>query len=862
MISSKYCASGVAGALCLFLSACGSSSSGERQASTPVAPRQVVNLLAPGQSGFVSTDGQLQGSATGEPGDYGEHLDDQRIPYWSFEFKPGEFADVSELVAEQPIETVQIYRDDFGVPIIYAETAYDLAFGMGYALTADRLFLQDGARRLARGTLAELTGPGDVPADIEARVLTYSEAEYQAMYDALPQQPRDMIDGYVAGANAWIERVQSDPSLLPAEYALLTVSPEPFTAIDVLAAGVFITRAVASNGGNEFDNVAVLQALESEHGREIARAIFQTVHWVDDAQAAVTVPVGEGRFSNITTPPDQRDAVFNAMADYALSLPPGLDRGMGTGDAEVPSPLPLKRAAGGLELGTRLRRMFNPAGGASYMAVVAPERSTTGNALLINGPQLGYGYPTQLMELEVHGAGFDARGSTAPLLPVIGIGYGERTAWGVTTGNSKTIDSFIETLDADNPNRYLHDGQVKDMDCRDETVNYRGSTGMVDGVPGVPIGPASFSTTVEVCRTVHGPVVARSDDGTRARSVQYAMWMREVETIFGVLDWMRVDDFESFEAAMRRVTWNENTMYADADGNIAYWHPGLHPRRAAGGDQRFPLPGEGEFDHLGTLAFEALPQSVNPEQGYLANWNNKPAVGWGEGVGGQAGSTPAGADQRVTNWLEALASDPQVSFEDLLAMDRLIGIKDPRARAFVPVLADYVSGSSVPERHATLLEPVLAWDQNHFRPDMDITDESATDTVGATVFDVFVRSLRTELFADWLPDALFQQMSRLGNHEYDVAPLDNLALRILVPESSAITPVFDFLGERSPSEVIAAAVDRADAQLQAQFGGEDVATYTRVHHRDDLCSLTGVIGPCITMPHQDRGSWIHAVAFE
>ena len=224
MISSKFCASGVAGALCLFLSACGSSSSGERQASTPVAPRQVVNLLAPGQSGFVSTDGQLQGSATGEPGDYGEHLDDQRIPYWSFEFKPGEFADVSELVAEQPIETVQIYRDDFGVPIIYAETAYDLAFGMGYALTADRLFLQDGARRLARGTLAELTGPGDVPADIEARVLTYSEAEYQAMYDALPQQPRDMIDGYVAGANAWVERVQSDPSLLPAEYALLTVS--------------------------------------------------------------------------------------------------------------------------------------------------------------------------------------------------------------------------------------------------------------------------------------------------------------------------------------------------------------------------------------------------------------------------------------------------------------------------------------------------------------------------------------------------------------------------------------------------------------------------------------------------------------
>ena len=855
------CASGVAGVLLLSLSGCGSSARTDQQSPNSVAQRQVVNVLAPGQSGFVSTAGQVQGSATGEPGDFGDHLDDQRIPYWSFEYKPGEFADVSGLTAEEPIDGLRIYRDDYGVPIIYAETAYDLAYGMGYALTADRLFLQDGARRLARGSLAELTGPGDVPADIEARVLTYSEAEYQAIYDALPQEPRDMVDGYVAGANAWIERVLADPGLLPAEYALLTVMPEPFSATDVLAAGVFITRAVASNGGNEFDNVAVLRELESQHGRELGRAIFQSVHWVDDTRAAVTVPAEEARFSNITTPPDQRDAVFNAMADFALSLPAGLDRGMGTGDAAVPSPLLAMPSASSLELSANLRRMFNPAGGASYMAVVAPERSTTGNAQLINGPQLGYGYPTQLMELEVHGAGFDARGSTAPLLPVIGIGYGERTAWGVTTGNSKTIDSFIEALDADNPNRYLHDGQLKAMDCRDETIHYRGSTGMVDGVPGVPVGPASFSTTVEVCRTVHGPVVARSDDGSRARSVQYAMWMREVETIFGVLDWMRVDDFDAFEAAMRRVTWNENTMYADADGNIAYWHPGLHPRRSPMGDQRLPLPGEGAFDHLGLMSFDQLPHSVNPAQGYLANWNNKPAVGWGEGVGGQAGSTPAGADQRVTNWLDALQADPQVSFDDLLAMDRLIGIKDPRARAFVPLLSDY-AGGDVSERHAALLAPVLAWDRNHFRPDMDITDEAATDTVGATVFDVFVRALRSELFASLLPDGLFRQMSRLGNHEYDVAPLDNLALRILVPESSAVTPVFDFLGERSRRDVIAAALDRADAQLQTDFGSEDVSSYTRVHHRDDLCSLTGVVGPCITMPHQDRGSWIHAVAFE
>lgn len=863
----------------LVLTACGSSQPADQPSAqapnTPDIPpatgRQVVNILAPGQSGFVSTTGQSQGSATGNPGDYGEHLDDQRLMYWSSEFKAGEFADVSEMTPVTPREGVRVYRDEFGVPIIYAETAFDLAFGMGYALTEDRLFLQDAARRQAKGTLAELTGPGSVPADIQARVLTYSEAEYQGFYDALPTSAKDLVDGYVAGANAWVDEVTANPSLLPIEYQLLTTTPQLFVATDVLATGVLITRSVASEGGNSFDNVAALRELEAMHGAATGRQIFTDVQWQNEQQAAVTVPPDEADFSNITTPVVQREAAFQAMADYAATLPMELATGPGTGDAPQPQPLPLSAATGqasltgvkqagqpwGEIIAARLQKAFSKNGGASYMAVVAPERTANGKALLINGPQLGYAYPTLLMEAELHGAGFDARGSTAPMLPVIGIGYGERTAWGVTTGNGKTIDSFIETIGPDDPNTYVHNGEIKAMDCRTETVNYRFAS------QGVPAGPASFSEDVEVCRTVHGPVVARSEDGTLARTVNYAMWGREIETIRGTMDWMRVDDFAGFQAAMSKVTWNENTMYADADGNIAFWHPGLHPRRAAGGDQRLPLPGDGSFDHDGLLDFAETPQIANPDQGWLANWNNKPALGWGDGVGGNAISLPAGADQRVTNWFDQLAEDASVSFEDILAMDRIIGLRDPRARAFVPLLGELRVTASLSERQAALVDAVLAWDGNHHRPDLDITDEEATDGPGATIFDVFVRALRDELFADVLPADFFGQMTALGNHEYDVAPLDNLAIRILAPESSSITPAFDFTGGRDTAAVLVAALDRADAALQAQFESMDIAAYRRVHHRDEICSLTGgVTGPCITMPHQDRGTWIHAVAFE
>ena len=856
------------------LAACGSSSApsgGDTpvvDAPPPASSRQVVNILAPGQSGFVSNDGQAAGSASGNPGDFGEHLDDQRLLYWSSQFKPGEFADVSQMTPQTPAEGVRIYRDDFGVPIIYGDTAFDVGFGIGYATNEDRLFLNDAARRLARGTLAELTGAGTVPDDIQARVLGYTDAEYQAFFDAVPEAGQELILGYVAGANAWVDVVAADPSLLPVEYTLLTSMPAPFEVIDVLASGVLITRSVAAEGGNEFDNVQALRDLEALHGdTATARQVFFDANWQNDTAAAVSIPPEEATFSNVGTPPADRLDAFNAMADFADTLPLALATGDGTGDAPEPTPgIGIPKSAAKLSptqrkasrtLIERIRKTFSKNGGASYMAVVAPERTTTGQAMLINGPQLGYGYPTQLHEMEIHGGGFDARGSSAPNLPVVGIGYGERTVWGLTTGNSKTIDSFIETLAPGEPNRYLHNGQTLDMDCRDEVVNYRLASN------GVPAGPPIFNETVEVCRTVHGPVVARSNADDLARSVQYAMFQREIDTIVGVLDWMRVDTLPEFTAAMSRVTWNENTMYADADGNIAYWHPGLHPRRRAGGDQRLPQPGTGEFDHLGMLTFAETPQIINPDQGWLANWNNKAAVGWGDGVGGNAISLPAGSGARVVNWQELLAADSQVSFDELLEMDRLIGLIDPRAELYLPTLTTVRNSATLSDRQMALLDTILAWDRFHHREDLDIEDEEATDTPGATVFEFVVRALRDTLLADDLPAGFFGQLAAIGNHEYDAPGIDNLVARVLDPSTSDLTPSYDFANGASAEAVVLTALDLADSRLQDAFESMDINAYRRIHHRDEVCSLTGgATGPCITMPHQDRGSWIHAVAFE
>jgi hypothetical protein len=277
--------------------------------SPPPDEHDAVTILPPGQSGFVSVEGQARGVASGgEPSAYGDHLDDQREPYWNFQYKDGSFQ--ANGTPEEPKEGVRIYRDDFGVPAIYADNGRDVWFGAGYAVARDRLFLMDAVRRMGRGTFAELTGPSGVPGDIQQRTLTYSDDEYMAFFEALSQEAKDSVLGYVDGANAWREKAISDPRLLPAEYVLLSTLPEEFTVLDVLAGGVLITRTVAADGGNEFSNVRALRELEDQYGTDEGRDVFRDFVWQEDPAAAVTVP--DRSFVNQPGTPTERDAAFES----------------------------------------------------------------------------------------------------------------------------------------------------------------------------------------------------------------------------------------------------------------------------------------------------------------------------------------------------------------------------------------------------------------------------------------------------------------------------------------------------------------------------------------------------------------------
>lgn len=846
---------------------------------------QARSTLPPGQSGHIGVRGQAAGGASGRPADYGAHLDDQRGLYWNFDYKPGTFTPPQGEFVE-PRQGIRIYRDTYGVPVVYADSVYDVWFGAGFAVARDRLFLMDAVRRTGRGTFAELVGCSGVPADIQQRVTGYTDNEYMEMYAGLSEEAQTVILGYVDGANAWIDEVLRDPDKIPAEYALLSTIPEPLTLIDALAAGVYITRFVASEGGNDIHNARILRELEERFGRTAGRGIFRDFVWQEDGKAVTTVARADGLFTNTATPPGQRRRVFEQMADYAATLPPELAEGAGTGAAQAPcdsapdtlSPQRLAPGAVTRQFGggnASAATAEHPAAmvgkaigalnewraglrGGSFGVAIGPSRTADGSALLISAPQLGYSFPSLLVELEIHGAGYDARGVSVPSLPTVGIGYNRDVAWALTTGYSKTIDSYIETvrIDGDRRQSLFADGW-DDMDCRIEPVHYRMARS------GLPVSDDILTVQAEVCRTSHGPVVAWSDDGTLARTHRYAMWKQELQTIEGILAWNRARNLEEFMAGVAQVTWNENVLYAGKDGHIAYFHPGVHWMRHPDTDQRLPKRGTGEHEDLGRIPFHALPHVIDPKSGYIANWNNKPAHGWLDGEGVAYSSVPEGPFERVSILQEALEARSDWTFEGLRELDRHAGVRDPRAILYMPQVERLLKMpmATLGIREHLALVQIKNWDGNHYDAGIDPDDENATDGPGATIFGYLVEEIRNELFAG-IHDELFDRQTDIGRHVFDATPVDNLALRVLDPSSSTLKPSRDYTGNRTADEVLLSALRRALHRLADHFGTPNMENWRRRHPRSEVCSLTGgVIGPCVTMPYIDRGSWTHHAGF-
>ncbi len=127
--------------------------------------------------------------------------------------------------------TVEVLRDRWGVPHIYAKNLEDLFFAQGFVHGQDRYWQMELHRRLAMGRMSELFGEEFLRIDRASRTVGFNRIA-RADLDILEPNARLALAAYTRGVNAYL---QADPERLPVALLLIRHDPEPWTELESLA---------------------------------------------------------------------------------------------------------------------------------------------------------------------------------------------------------------------------------------------------------------------------------------------------------------------------------------------------------------------------------------------------------------------------------------------------------------------------------------------------------------------------------------------------------------------------------------------------------------------------------------------------
>ena len=460
---------------------------------------------------------------------------------------------------------VEVRRDRWGVPHIYARTQHDLFFAQGFVAAQDRLFQMDLWRRIGEGRLAEVLGPSFVARDRFARLLKY-RGDMTAEWSSYANDTREIATAFVGGVNAYIASIHARP---PVEFALLGYLPEPWTPEVPLQ-----RMAALSMTGNAEYEVLRAQLVDAIGPRRTAQLWPTIPH--RELDPAPGLPL-----AGIST---------LSLGAYAAAV----------------GPVRIPKVVG------------------SNNWVVSGALTASGKPLLANDPHRYLDNPSLRYLSHLVGPGWNVIGAGEPGVPGIAAGHNERIGFGFTIVGMDQQDLYVESVGpcpstsaAENTlgkRCYLNSGQWKPLRVVIDTIAVKGEAPRIVRLEFTEHGPLVNTDP------------AGADGHARAFALRFVGSEPGTAGYLAQISVNRARDWSSFMAAASR--WKlptENLIYADVDGNIGWVAAGLMPRREWSG--LLPVPGTGGYEWSGFRRFDELPRSYNPASGFIvtANHDIRPA---------------------------------------------------------------------------------------------------------------------------------------------------------------------------------------------------------------------------------------------
>lgn len=465
-------------------------------------------------------------------------------------------------------DTVEVIRDRWGVPHIYARNTDDLFFAQGFIQAQDRLWQMEMYRRTWEGSLAEIMGSAYVRHDALARLLRYRGPWDEREWRNYHPEGRRIFDAFAAGVNAYIAQAGDK---LPVEFVLTGLRPQPWTA-----------------------DIALLRT--------------QTAMPVADARSELTLArhvarVGVERANREARPSPYRDLVlpdsFDAVAiDSAVLASLSALR---TGEVRPPL-LPRYRALADATPSENLGVQEHSPGSNNW--VLSGTMTASGKVIVANDPHRNVANPSIRYLVHLTAPGWDVVGATEAPLPGVAIGHNGRIAWGLTIVGTDQSDVYVERVNPANA------GEVRFRDAWEPMREVLDTIRVRDASPVV----------VRHRFTRHGPVFYHDS----ARGLAYALRSTAHEPgsagYLGALRYHALNDCAAFLDAQRYYKApTENMICGDTAGNIAWQASALSPNRP-NWHGRLPVPGSGAYEWDGFR--DDLPRELNPARGWIATANH------------------------------------------------------------------------------------------------------------------------------------------------------------------------------------------------------------------------------------------------
>jgi penicillin amidase len=555
----------------------------------------------------------------------------------------------------------------------------------------------------------------------------------EAEWSRLPDETQRVLVAFTAGVNAVIEQ---SADRVPIEFDLLDYRPEPWSPLDCLTIEVEFRWYLTGR----FPVIVMPELARKALGEGPLFRAFLTRESDDES----------------IVPPGSYQPAVHLVAG-TLRVPSGVGCAAGDPDAAT----------------------------GSNNWVVNGQRSASGRPMVASDPHIAFEAVSCWHLVQLSGGAYRAAGAGYVGMPAVLFGRTEHVAWGCTNNICSLRDLYQEKTDPAHPNCYLApDGRWLPERRHDETIRVRGREPVTRTIRHSHNGPIVDDVLPPPARGT-GPVALR--------------WLGAEEGgwLTALLGMNRARTAVEFRAALR--PWHVPTfsvVFADDGGHVGFQSTGRIPVRRL--PERGYRPGwDPQHQWDGLIPFEGMPRSEDPERGWLATANHRPAPDdfpyplsgtWGD-------------DYRARRIRTLIEARPTLSRLDFGRMHQ--DARSVKAADRLPALLEALSGCDEP-RAAAAVELLRSWDGN-----LD------TDSAAAAIFEVFL--------ARWAAAVALARFDR-PTAELLSGGINGLASALLADDPAGWFPA----GERL--RAIQATFHAALDELADRFGPDvSVWTWGRLH---------------------------------